>query len=719
MSLPVEQPAAASIISLPVLGLIVVSCLGLSWLMVPKQGELLERLFKDKQYERVVSVLKTQMEDVSTVDLAHLRHISSEQFTSISHLLNLTPREQLQNIFSNRRAPVYDLYIHHIALAAVRYVNVMPPAEALATIEPGLDRVPDEFRIQLLKLLAGNANGSSHPEVAGRCLQLACESKASDWTLVQEMVQSFRWSGQGASAFRGLDEWLKSRHKDLTIAQQQEADELHFTLALETGMPGQAFDLCLRQMETNGEAPPLELMKRAYSTALQSGRSRDLVPWMERFVIAMPQSKLSLAALRQASEKDASQFADYRQWCHTLAQWSDWNASFDSAFSIHTRLAAMGSAESLKRCLALYVFLGRTEEYGDLLLAVRNTAEGKKYRRQLARVLAELGQDDESKAVYEECLTAEPNDKVLLYEYGCLYSDMGDEVTSRRVFEQLVQLHPQDADAIKKLAEACIRDADYPTALALYKRLPDASHDHDTRESYVMIAESLDDYEAEYAALRLTEKADKAPSVELYLNLAETATHLPDPNLSTRVLEEGHKRLPDSASIRIALASSYLETGRFDEGLAYLLDNSLRNNFEAIQLVLSLCEDLPDPRRALVFLGDGVEKRLPLTATNRLQLAVISFNAGESADSRRLFASVPETPETRLILAKSYFQTAQSTEALRVMNAHLKDGTAATPDDWVMLGDIYQQMGLRDEAVKAYDHSLAMLTADLPVPAPN
>jgi len=719
MSSHAEQTSFC-IIPLPVLGTLLVSCMGFSWLMVPKRGELLERLFKDKQYERVVSVLRTQADDFSSMDVSQLRRINSEQFAAISHLLNLTPREQLQNVFASRRPPEYDLYIHHIVLAAVKYVDVMPAAEALRVIEPNLSRVPDVFRVPLLRLLAQNANGSSKPDVAAACLRLACESSTADWSVAQEMIQSFRWSGQGENAFRELDQWLRTHREQLSPAHKREAEELHYTLALETGQPGRAFDLCLQQMQAQGGAPPLNLLERSYSTALQSGRTKELVPWLEKFVEALPEAKLSLAQLYQtASGPGSTKMGGYRQWCQILAQWSDWNASFETAFSLHMRLAAMGEAASLTRCLALYVFLGRTEECCELLLVLRDTPEGQKRKRQLAQLLAELGRDDESKVCYEECLKEKPDDRNLLYEYGCLHEDMGDEPASRKVFELLVQRHPEDEFAIKKLAESCIRDADYTTALSLYHRLPDAAHNHDTLENYAMIAESLDNHEAEYRALRLTTKLTSTPSIELYLSMVEAAAHMQNATLATQVLEEGLQRLPQSSQLRIALAGNHIEAERYDEGVAYLLQDNLRGSFEVVQILLSLCEVLPDSKKVLAFLGDRVESRFPLTATNRLQLAVICFNAGRTAECDRLFASVPETPDTLPLLARNRFIIGDTSEALRLLSTYLNKNAGAGPEDWVLLGDIYGQMGRTEDAVKAYDQSLVLLTADLPAAVPN
>ena len=53
-------------------------------------------------------------------------------------------------------------------------------------------------------------------------------------------------------------------------------------------------------------------------------------------------------------------------------------------------------------------------------------------------------------------------------------------------------------------------------------------------------------------------------------------------------------------------------------------------------------------------------------------------------------------------------------EAARQMVAFLDSSARASASEWIFLGEIYEQMGRMEDAKKAYDYSLALLTADLP-----
>lgn len=719
--LPLADHPSPRILPLRVLLVMLAVCLGGSWFMVPRRGELIERLFKDRQYERVVAVLQDQVHGMTASDTNGLRQLDAGQLTTLSRLLNLTAREQLRTVFAAKNAPAYDAFVHNIVLAAIRYVDVLPPQEAYDLIAPAIDRVPDGFRMQVLATLAHNAHAVSRPELAAQALNLACQSPAAGWEVAREMTQSYRWSGKPAEAARQLRQWLTSHKDTLRADETSDARDLGFALALESNRPGDAFEICLMELQdaaASGSIPG-KLMETSMSTALQSSRTRELLPWLARFVNGMPETRASVVDLHRDATKDATRFADYLHWAKILAQWSDWNSEFDTAFDHHLRLAALGDVQSRDRCVEIYDYLGRTEECCELLLTLGDMKDKPALNLLVATLLAELGRDDEAKPRFEAWLHSHPRDREAHFDYACLLEDMGDEAASRKAFEKMVREFPKDVPAMKRLAAACIRDADYAAALAIYGRMPESAHDHETLESYAMIAESLDDHAAEFRALHLTTKLDGGATTELYLDLAETAGYLPDTQPAIDVLNEGLVRLPHSAQLRIALANHCLHADRLDEALAAVTDESLKNNFEAAQAILAMSEVIGDAKRALAFLGSDVEQRFPLSAQNRLQLAVLHFNAGQVAECDRLFASVKEEKANLKVIAEARFHTGNYSESVRMMTAYLKTNPKATANEWLFLGDIYEQMGNFDEARKAYDYSLALLTADLPETASN
>ena len=689
--------------------------------MVPKRGELIERLFKDKQYERVVSVLQDEIHGMRFSDMSGLRELDSNQLTALSRLLNLTPREQVRSVFIAKNAPVYDAYVHNIVLAAIRFVDVLPPQEVYDMVMPAVVRVPERYQVSLLTTLSQNAESVGRPDLAANALVIACQAPSSTWKDAMHMVQCHRWSGKPGTASKELKQWIVGHRAKLSDAEMVEADDLNFQLALEAGQPGEAFEVCLRKLAgLSTEKPiPADLMATAMSVARQSGRNTELLPWLQKYVAAMPEAKMTLAALHGEAGKSSATAKEFLRWGKDLAQWSDWNSDYDTAFDFHLKLAALGDEESRERCVEIYDYLGRTEECCELLSVLGDIPEKPQYQLLQARLLAELGRDEESATLYKAWMAAHPTDRNARYDYACLLEDMGDEAASRKAFAAMLEQFPDDARAMVQLATACVRDSDLPQALTLYAKLPDGEHTPETLENYAMIAESLDDAAAEYRALRLGLALTEKPTVEMYVNLAEAAMHNGDAESSLRTLAEGLARLPQSSQLRIGLAEAQLQSGRAEDALATLLQDTLKNNFDAAEMLLAMAEQVADPTRVLAFLGGNVEQRFPLSAEDRLQLAVLHANAGHTGDVERLFASVPETPETLKLLADARHDTGHIAEAARLMTAYVDSHPHASAQEWVFLGELWEELGRTDEARKAFDRSLVLLTSDLPDTASN
>ena len=99
--------------------LLAAGCVGLSWWLVPRQDELVERMLLDQQYDRMAEYLRASLgEEASTFRSTDLARLSAKQLTFLSRLLRLTPREQLQTVFLTEQAPGYDKIVRAIADAA-------------------------------------------------------------------------------------------------------------------------------------------------------------------------------------------------------------------------------------------------------------------------------------------------------------------------------------------------------------------------------------------------------------------------------------------------------------------------------------------------------------------------------------------------------------------------------------------------------------------------
>ena len=718
---PAEHPPAPGhAISLRLMGTLIVSALGLSWLLVPRPGELIERLFKDKQYERVVSMLVEDAGNGRELDLGALRKLSPAQAMAISQLIHLTPREQLNMIFSDRRPPVYDLFVHNLVLAAIRYVDVIRPEEALQKIEPSLPAMEEPFRLDVLDLIAQNADGVGRTDVAAHALALACDCTTSSWPIARRMAQNFSWSNQPARAAARLRTWITAHHTGLKSAEREEAHKMWYAFALAGGDPQGALEACLAAFRDAPDGrPSTELMQRALDTATQCGQLNLVMPWLSKLVEALPESRMGLAELRKRAKEHPEQVEIARAWMSRIADIADWQSNFDGAFDARLRLAAMGDAPSLDRVIALADFVGGTQQCAELEELLGDESPRKDWRLLLAHDLSDLGRDEEARAHFEKWLADHPDDANARYDYCCLLDNMGEDKDLRPALEEMLRRNPGDAPAMRKLAELCIRTNDLETALLLYEKLPAKRHDADTLEAYHMIAEALDDHAAQVRALQLVAQRETVPKVSTYLELADAASYLSDVTPSVAALREGMERLPDSQVLRLALANVLIGAKRKTEAIAVLTDSHLRNNYEAVSALLGLVEDIADTVQVLAFLGPDVDRRLPLTERDRLQLAVLNARSGQVAESARLFATVPQDRAHLRMLAEAHYHCGHTDAAVRLMLAHLDTNPNASAADWRLLGDIYTGGGMPDQARIAYGRSLTLLTAELPGTASN
>jgi tetratricopeptide (TPR) repeat protein len=709
------------ILPLPMVGLLVGVCLGGSWLMVPKQGELVERLFKDKQYARVVSILQDEAHGMRSSDMSALSAIDATQMSALSRLLSLTPREQIRTIFTARTTLKYDAYVHNIVLTAVRYIDVLSPEEAHDVILPAVNRVPEEYRLGLLRVLAQNALSVGRPDLAADALHLASECSNAGWLIVQQMVACHRWNNDPKHAREFLGGWLKTHHTTLSAAEIAEADALHFQLAMECGIPGEAFSVCMEQLQRLDPAAPIpaQLMENAHLSALQSGRSRELLPALRRYVHAMPASRLPLQAVRAAAQSGEQDLPAYEKWAGILAQWSDWNQDFVTAYDHHLRLAVLGNAASRDRCIALTDYLGRTEDCSELLVILGDVPDHPEYAILHARQLAELGHDDEAKTGYEAWIASHPQDRDARFDYACLLEDMGDEPGSRKALASMLEQFPKDVPTMMRLATACVRDEDLAEALNLYQRIPANAHTPDSLENYEMVAESLDDQPARLQALLLTRAQTKDNSVEMLLSLADAADKASTKGEAIPILEEAIQLQPQSARLRISLADALARAERSEDAVNTLLHARLKDNFEAVSLLLELTPVIVDAGKVLTFLGDGVDKKFSLSARQRLQLAVLHARNDHLDDANRLFATVKENTDTARMLAEARNWAGQNDEAARLMTSYVQTNPRCTAQDWIFLGELWEQLGRLEDAQKAFDYSLVLLTSDLPDTAAN
>ena len=292
--------------------LLAAGCVGLSWWLVPRQDELVERMLLDQQYDRMAEYLRASLgEEASTFRSTDLARLSAKQLAFLSRLLRLTPREQLQTVFLTEQAPGYDKIVHSLVLRAIKYADVIPPGEAWKLIRPRIDLLSSEQKLELSTVLAANALASGQPALSGKILAEAIQLPEAGWSHARDMALAHRWSDQCRKGAELLREWLARRRESLPAGESAEAFALGRAMALEGGEPGLAFDFCADELSAT-ELITEEQMRTAYDLAMQAERGKDIVPWIERRLAALPEARLDWRGLVRLARESPESLAATR-----------------------------------------------------------------------------------------------------------------------------------------------------------------------------------------------------------------------------------------------------------------------------------------------------------------------------------------------------------------------------------------------------------------------
>lgn len=700
------------VLSRTVLAVLIAGSVGVSFFLIPSQREMLERLQRDQLCDAIAPILKDHWTDEKRTPAELLESLPIERLKLLGRLAALTPREQLRQIFGLARPLTYDPFVHHFALGAVRFVDVIPPAEAWSIIEPVTGQIPDQPRLQLLRLLATNALAVGNPALAAQVSARACESGISKWEDARQMVLGFRWSGQPGMAVRHLRAWQQRRKHPSSPAEEAEIREVGYRLALEANLPGEAFDLCLHQLNAQPALSPASavLLEQAYHAAVLAERSREMLPWIESFIATLPEARLAWKDLLRMDGDATSSRATYKTWVKRAAEVADWHALPEKAYSHYLRLVAMREIASLDRFLPLSDALGRGEETAEVLQALGPLPNREQLEIYVARLVASNGEAGKARGMYEAWVAEHPEDRSARFELACLLEGIADIQTAMRSFEEFLRAFPRDVAAIKKLARLRVRAGQYETALRDLAALQDGDFDPITLEDFTMLAESLDRDEMLLRALQIQSRRPGFASPDLYVRMSEIARRSPDEEAPLRVLREGITRMPDRPSLRVELATLLIEREQFDEALTEALHPRLRTRYEGKCLALAAAIHTSRAAEALEAVGPRFEHESRLPLQTRLDLAVACLQARQTQRGEALLAAVPASPENYARLGEARLLAGQFAEAERLARLNLDRTAAPSASDWMLLGDAQSLQGREAEANEAYARALSVIT---------
>jgi len=695
--------------------LLILSGIAFAFLLIPSQKELREGILRERLCASITPVLAVDRFRDGRTSIEALKSLTTERLQALSTLATLDPRQQLKSILGGPGKLKYDEFSHCFVIAGIRYVEPISASEAVDLVLPRSLEMPDSMRLEAYEIMAQNAISSNLPAMASELLRQSCRSTESTWTTVEEMVRASRWAGRQAEAMETFRHWMLREGNELSPEEKKAAREMQFSLALEANLPGEALEACIQEFNRLPSITPAsaDLMERTHRAAVLSERSKEILPWVESFLSTFAEASWTCPQLIAEAKQPKTQTTEYKKWLKRAAEIADWNLLPEKAYAHIQRLLSAGDLSLLDRFLPLSNYLGRGEDTALVLQSLDGLISKQQLHIQTARLIASNGKPEEALAMFEEWVDENPEDLAAAYELACLKEATADTATAIAAFERFLRNFPTHAPGIKMLAALRIRNGQTEGALRELDSLSPADFDSDTLENYTMLAESLDRPTSLQRALQIISTRPREATPELYLRMSEVARQENDDEKPLSILREGIKKMPQSPSLRIELATLLLDQESFDSALAELLHPVTQNRLDAQILALSAavhtlrCEDVLD------IVGADFEKRQPLPESTRLDLAVACILAGDLTRGEKLFASVPMEQINYSRIGTARLLAGHFEEAERLAKLNISQNTKPSASDWILLGDAISRQGRDPEANDAYSKALAVVSQNL------
>ncbi len=706
------HPKRTRVLSFPVLALVVLGGIGVSLFLVPTQDKLRVLRERDVLCDQIAPILEQCWSDPKRKPRDILAMLPSERLDFLATLARLQCREQLIHIFDPSKPLAYDTFVHHFALAAVEFINVVHPSEAWSIIKPVSAQIPDESRLALLRLISKNAMATGDSALAATIALHYADSVSATWKDITSMILAARWSGQTKEAIAKLRAWQQHHAETLTDAEKTELLQVGYNLALEANLPGDALDICIAEIKSRPAitADSAQLIAQAHQAAILADRSREVLPWIESYLATTPEARLTWQDLNTKAHANNESLASYKEWLQRAAQIADWHTMTDKSFAHISRLVAMGDISYIDRFIPLAHSAGRGQEMAEILNSLGPLAGKESIAILIARLMASNGINEKALGMYEGWIKANPQDRAARFEHACLIEGTQETHAAIAAFESFLRSFPMDVPVTKKLAALRIRAGQYEMALSDLSTLKDSDLDHATLESLTMLAESLDRDDLLLRALKVAAADPKQATPETYIRMAEIARRGHDDEAPLRILREGVARMSTRPALRIELVTTLIEQERFDEALTEALHPALSGRFDAQCLALSAAIHTERTAEALKIAGRDFEKQNSLSLSARLDLAVACLRDGQKARGESLLTAVPEKRDTYARLGEARMLAGQLQEAERLARLNLLHNAAPKAPDYILLGDVHSRQGHDIEANDAYAKALAIAT---------
>lgn len=195
--------------------------------------------------------------------------------------------------------------------------------------------------------------------------------------------------------------------------------------------------------------------------------------------------------------------------------------------------------------------LGNLNEAHELFNALRLTDPEQAVQIYIteAQLLKDLHKPDSALEIYNEAISAYPQDADLLYARGLLAADLGDIEVAEKDFKAALAIKPEDADTLNALGYTLADQTDrYAEAYAYIKKALELSPDSPAiLDSMGWVLFRMKEYDQALTYLR--QAAGKLDDPEIFAHLGEALWTTGSRKEAMELLDNASKKYPDNAKL--------------------------------------------------------------------------------------------------------------------------------------------------------------------------
>ncbi len=686
---------------------VVLLALGLAYLLIPRDTELVERLVEDGHHDRA-------RELVITTGSGSGEYSAIGKEASAEDLIAMLLGSQSGDIPAGKASQIATL------------IEITSDTDATRKIlETHTSRFTDDSKAECLAALAKRAVQLGEPAVGAQYYDEMWQLETPDENLLRDVIAAKRYAGDPNAALDCISRYLS----ELGQPFHRLAEDLRMTavsLHREINDGSGAFDLLSQEYFASVDDETRHtLMDLMTETAAQSERLEDCLPILEEYVGTLNAASLTWQELL-AQETSHSSDADFRKYAFVLAQHHEWHKQTERAFEIYCKLAAMGDLEALDRCVTVYPWVAKQDAATELLAALAPIPHRPQYTMLTARLEADDGSLDQAIALMEPVLNRHPEQQgvdgasILIesagdwLEYAQILEAAGHYEKAITAYRKTVSLEPQNQAPLQSAASLLVALGRNEEALDALSQLSIKDHDLHSLENYVMLASALGDIETEQRALEMRiAKNAKHPHASDFQGLSEFWQREGDSEKAIIASRNGLAALPESKTLQFNLIDQLIEAKQFDSAREEIRRNDDPTDHRFTARLLQIANEVSDPLLVLEMVRQRPSD-LALSPGQRLELAAL-YESGELSESAlKLYRSTRGGESGTLRLeAHLAYERGDIAAALSHQRRYLDSNAEADYEGWMFLGDLLNSNGDSSAARQAYQHALTVLRSSL------